>query len=346
MTAYVWAGILVCLLHSAVFSGLTIGFFGLTRLRLEVMAEAGDRKAARVLSLRRDANFLLATLVWGNVGVNVLLTLLTDSVLTGAGAFLFSTVVITCFGEIMPQAFFSRHALRAGVFLVPVIRFYGFLLFPVAKLTAVLLGWWLGEEGLHFFKEKEFQILLRRHSEYSASEVGRVESTGAANFLNLDDVLIRDEGEPVDEDSVIVLPEKDGALLFPRYRETAGDSFLQKIHESKKKWVILVDPGGAPRLVMDSDEFLRDALYGKEDTRPLHYCHRPIVVRDPGARLGDVLQQFKVNPEHAEDDVIDDDLILYWADQKRIITGADILGRLLRGIVRGGETFTGEEKPV
>jgi hypothetical protein len=33
-----------------------------------------------------------------------------------------------------------------------------------------------------------------------------------------------------------------------------------------------------------------------------------------------------------EDDVIDDDLILVWGGQRRIITGADLLGRLLRGI--------------
>jgi hypothetical protein len=32
------------------------------------------------------------------------------------------------------------------------------------------------------------------------------------------------------------------------------------------------------------------------------------------------------------DDVIDNDLILVWADEKRVITGADLLGRLLRGI--------------
>ena len=40
----------------------------------------------------------------------------------------------------------------------------------------------------------------------------------------------------------------------------------------------------------------------------------------------------KIQPEHAEYDVIDNDLILIWGTQKRIITGADLLGRLLRGI--------------
>ena len=41
----------------------------------------------------------------------------------------------------------------------------------------------------------------------------------------------------------------------------------------------------------------------------------------------------RVRPETAEDDVIDHDVILVWSDEKRVITGADILGRLLRGIV-------------
>ncbi len=33
-------------------------------------------------------------------------------------------------------------------------------------------------------------------------------------------------------------------------------------------------------------------------------------------------------------DVIDEDIILLWADAKNVITGSDILGRLLRGIVQ------------
>ena len=51
------------------------------------------------------------------------------------------------------------------------------------------------------------------------------------------------------------------------------------------------------------------------------------------ARLGDVIGLMKMKPEHPQDDVIDQDLILVWGQQRRIITGADLLGRLLRGIV-------------
>jgi hypothetical protein len=38
------------------------------------------------------------------------------------------------------------------------------------------------------------------------------------------------------------------------------------------------------------------------------------------------------------DDVIDQDIILFWGSQKRIITGSDILGRLMRGIVQDQAT--------
>ena len=49
-------------------------------------------------------------------------------------------------------------------------------------------------------------------------------------------------------------------------------------------------------------------------------------------RLGDVIGQMKVVQERPEDDVIENDLILVWGTRKRIITGSDLLGRLLRGI--------------
>ena len=66
------------------------------------------------------------------------------------------------------------------------------------------------------------------------------------------------------------------------------------------------------------------------------FCHRPIVVKDPEATIDSVLSDFTVEAENKNDHIIDRDVILYWpADGKRrILTGADILGRLLRGIVK------------
>ena len=115
----VWIGIVLCLSQSALFSGSNLAFYRLSRLRLELDAKR-DPRAGAILRLRNDSNFLLATILWGNVAINVLLALLANSVLIGVLAFVFSTFVITWFGEIMPQAYFSRHPLRTAAALAPI----------------------------------------------------------------------------------------------------------------------------------------------------------------------------------------------------------------------------------
>ena len=325
-------GIFFCLTQSAVFSGLTLGLFGLSRLKLEIEVESGNQAAAAVLDLRRDANLLLTTLLWGNVSINVLLTLLTDSVLTGLWAFFFSSVCITLFGEILPQAYFSRNALRMGILLVPVIKFYKFILYPVSKPSALLLDNWLGKEGVLYFKEEDIRIMLQKHMESRESDIGRMEGTGALNFLSIDDLPVGDEGELVDPVSIIPLETEYDLPVFPPFQRTPEDPFLHQVQQSGKKWVIITSVDGKPRLVLNADLFLRDALFGVEPFRPYSYCHRTIVVSDSATPLGEVIQKLRVHPEHSEDDVIDNDLILCWDKKRRIITGADILGRLLRGI--------------
>jgi hypothetical protein len=308
-----WLGILFCLTQSATFSGLNLALFGISRLRLEVEASARNPAALRILRMRQDANFLLTTILWGNVGINVLLTLLSDSVLTGVSAFFFSTVLITFFGEIFPQAYFSRHAMKMGHLLAPVLRFYQYLLYPVAKPSALLLDRWLGPEGLHLFQERDLRTVIRKHIEAEESD-------------------ITEEGQPVDPKSIISLPAVNGRPVFPQFRQTPGDHCLQQIHASGKKWVIITNLRGDPELVMNANAFLRTVLMSKAPVDPFRFCHRPILVTDMRTLLGLVLSRLQVSPQEPADDVIDDDLILIWGEQKRVITGSDILGRLLRGI--------------
>ncbi|MCU0783947.1 MAG: DUF21 domain-containing protein [Verrucomicrobia bacterium] len=327
-----WTGIALCISQSAMFSGLNLAIFSVNRLRLEVKAAEGSREAARVLALRRNFNFTLATVLWGNVCVNVLLTLLSDSVLTGVGAFFFSTVVITFAGEIFPQAYFSRHALRMASLLAPLLRVYQIVLYPVAKPTALILDRWLGPEAIPLFREREFRALIARHVEADEGDVSRVEGLGAVNFLDLDDIAVTEEGEPVDPRSIVSLPVKDGRPVLPAFGRSADDPFLQQVNASGRKWVIITDAAGQPQRVLDAHRFLRGALFGDASFNPQAFWHRPIVVTDTQVRLGDVIGLLKVRSPHPEDDVITHDLILVWGAKKRMITGGDILGRLLRGI--------------
>lgn len=332
----IWFLIVLCLIQSGIFSGLTIGMFGLSRLRLEIEAEAKNENARKVLELRHNSHLLLSTLLWGNIGINVLLTLLTDSVMTGASAFVLSTVLLTLFGELAPQAYFTRNSLRLGAMLSPLIKLYIVLLYPVAKPSSMILDLWLGKEKMEFFKERSLKIMLNKHIVSECSDIDRLEGLGALNFLSIDDLYVKQVGSVITPSSIISLPIFDGLVIFPSPEKPEYNKLLEKLAFNLRKWAIVVNDANEPVMAIDSGSFLRDGIYKKKTFNPYHYCHRPIIVKDPNEKIGDVLHKLKVYPVDSEDDVIDNDLIIYWNhedSEKRIITGSDILGRLLRGIV-------------
>ncbi|RQD71827.1 MAG: DUF21 domain-containing protein [Tindallia sp. MSAO_Bac2] len=343
VTLIIWLGIILCLSQSAMLSGLNLAFFSVSKLKLELEAEKGNRNAQKVMELRKDANFLLVTILWANVAVNVLLALLSGSVLTGVAAFLFSTVVITIIGEIIPQAYFSRHAILVASRLAPILRGYQLLLYPVAKPTALLLDYWLGEEAIAYYRERDLRELIKLHMKSSETEIDRSEGKGALNFLALDDLPMKAEGEPIDPLSILKLPFKNGKPVFPDEDDAAEmEQWVQAVLASGKKWVILTDETEQPQLVMNADKYLREVTLRPEMANPLRHCHRPILVQDDDTPLGQVMPRFRVKAEHSEDDVIDEDIILLWGEHKKIITGSDLLGRLMRGIVQTTRGNTGK----
>lgn len=332
METIIWVGIFVCLLHSAMFSGLNLAFFSLSRLRLEAEAGAGNRSATKILTLRRNSNFLLTTILWGNVAINVLLTLLSNSVMAGVVAFAFSTVLITFAGEILPQAYFSRHAMRMASILSPVMRFYQRVLYPVARPSAWMLDRLIGQEQILFMRERQLKGVIEKHIESDGAEIDFVEGRGALNFLDIDDVPIADEGETVDPLSIVRLPVKVDLPLIPEVESTT-DPFITAINASGKKWVILTDETGAPRLILDADAYLRAVMSDISAVDPYAHCHRPIIIDDADSPLGHIIGELKRGMAADGDAAIDKDIVLLWTDElKKIITGADLLGRLLRGI--------------
>ena len=337
----VWIGIAFCITQSALFSGLNLAFFSLSRMRLQVESKNGVKAANKILALREDSNMLLTTVLWGNVGINVLLTLLSNSVMSGLTAFMFSTLLITFLGEICPQAYFSRHAMKMASTLVPVIKFYQFILYPVAKPSAKILDAWLGKESVDYYRESDLKEIITAHMDSGTAEVNKVEGRGAINFLAIDDIFVKDEGQPIDEESIITLPSKIDFPIIPEIERTINDPFLSKVNSSKKSWVVLTNESNRPLMVVDADGLLRDALFVKTDKfDPYNYCHRPVIVKDSKVPLGQLINQLKFNPRHEEDEsgVFFNDVILLWSNEKRIITGTDLLGRLLHGVAKENDS--------
>ena len=89
---------------SGLFSGLTLGLLGLDVKQLEIVSSGNsDEKpyADVIIPIRKHGNFLLCTLLLGNVMVNAALSILLANLTTGVVGFIVSTVLIVLFGEII-----------------------------------------------------------------------------------------------------------------------------------------------------------------------------------------------------------------------------------------------------
>ncbi|KAJ0404751.1 hypothetical protein P43SY_005575 [Pythium insidiosum] len=170
-----FAAIFLLVSMSAVFSGLTLGLMALDKTGLEVVIGAGEapgateeeeekaKLARRILPVRANGNQLLTTLVLGNVAVNSLLSILMADLTSGLVGFLTSTVLIVLFGEIIPQAVFSRHALAVGAQLVSLVKVLLAVFYVAAKPISVALDAALGADVGTIFSKRELQKLLEIH---------------------------------------------------------------------------------------------------------------------------------------------------------------------------------------
>jgi hypothetical protein len=327
----------LCLSQSAMFSGLNLGMLGPSQLRLQIAAKGGDRGAQQILELRTDFHLLLTTILWGNVAVNTLLALLADSILTGVTAFVVSTVGITLLGEIVPQSYVSRHAYVVAGVLAPVIRFYRAILLPVAWPTARLVDKLVGKKGLGLYREDDLREMLKVHIRDDSSDVSHVEGHGALNFLALDDRHIADEAEPLHPDSILSLSFTDGHAQFPVFGSSESDPFLRAIHHSRHKWIVITDERYRPRLALNANAFLRAVLMEPDPVDPANFCHEPLVVTNPKTKLETILSAIELRSQRPGDQLLHLGVVLLWtAHDKRVLTGADLLENLLRGIANDG----------
>ena len=95
--------------------------------------------------------------------VNAALTILMEQNTGGLLGFFVSTAAIVLFGEIGPQAFCSRYALKIGAAAIPIVILIKWLLFVVAKPIAMLLDFLLGAELGTVYDKGQLAKLLEIH---------------------------------------------------------------------------------------------------------------------------------------------------------------------------------------
>lgn len=191
--------LLLCL--SGLFSGLNLGLMALDKTELKIIERCGkpaEKKYAKVISpLRKRGNFLLCTLLLGNVLVNNSLTILLDNITNGLVAVIGATAFIVVFGEIVPQAICSRHGLAVGAKTRFITYLFMILTFPLSFPISLLLDKILGEEIGQVYNREKLQELVRVTKDFSALDDDEVAIISGA--LNLTKKTVVDIMTPIED---------------------------------------------------------------------------------------------------------------------------------------------------
>ena len=139
--------VLLLVLLSAFFSSAETAMTTVSRIRVQSLAEQGDKRAALLERIIADSGKMLSTILIGNnivnMAVSALVTTLTIDVLgsrfVGAATGLL-TLVILLFGEITPKSMAAVHAERFALSYARVIYLLLILLTPVVFLVGKLSG--------------------------------------------------------------------------------------------------------------------------------------------------------------------------------------------------------------
>jgi metal transporter CNNM len=134
-------------------------------------AKLGNNDARRMLPLRQNSHLTLAAILLTNVAAASATALVLGSQFNGLVAGAISTLLLVIFGEILPQALFTRHALSYCAKLSPLLHLMIFITYPVSKPLQFLLDRLLGPETTELQSRHELGIMITEHLGEDASEL-------------------------------------------------------------------------------------------------------------------------------------------------------------------------------
>eukprot|EP00064_Thunnus_orientalis_P001033 superscaffoldBa00000063_g1034 len=167
--ADVWlqAGVSVLLLGlSALCSGLNISMLALDPVELRVLQNSGTEKeqkyARKIESVRKHGNYILCTVVLGNVLTNTCFVVWMCQIL-GMTALSTASCTLGIFfiGEILPHSVASRHSLAIASKTLCATRLLMLVFFPIAYPVSKILDIMLHQEISNFYTREKLVAMLR-----------------------------------------------------------------------------------------------------------------------------------------------------------------------------------------
>lgn len=185
---------------SAMCSGLNVALMSLNLKDLQRKAKVGNAAARKVLPLRRNTHLTLAAILLTNVAAVSATSLVLEDALSGLLAGLITTILMVIFGEILPQAVFSRQALLYCARLSLAMRLMIILMYPIAKPLQLLLDKLFGKKQSDQLQSRqELGIMIAEHLGSDASELDEDEVGIIRGALQLSEKRVGDIMLPIKE---------------------------------------------------------------------------------------------------------------------------------------------------
>lgn len=226
---------LLLLCFSALFSGLNLGLMSLDLTELKLLLKIGSLKeqyyAKCIYPLRKRGNFLLCTILLGNVLVNATSTLILGSYLDGIFAAIGSTLFIVIFGEIIPQAVCSRHGLAIGSYTRYITYTFMALTSPLSWPLSKVLNLVLGKEISAVYTRDKVRELMKQTSGLEEKEKRII--SGALDFKNK---IVKDVMLSISD---VFMLDIDSILDFSTFQEIANAGYSRiPVYEHTKENLI------------------------------------------------------------------------------------------------------------
>ena len=224
--------VIVLIILSGTFAGLTLALFSLNLTSLEHKSNLGDPRAKKVFHIRKRGNLLLCTLLLGNAASYTFMPIFLSQMTSGVVAGTIATVTIFIFGEILPQAVFPRYALHLGAKFYWFVRIMLVLFYPIAAPISWILNRFLGTEPPVLWSKQELQEIIKFHEDEGDGIIDEDEERIILGALTFSEIPVSDIMIP--RQNVFTLNEK--AKVDQKLLDTIkarGFSKIPVYHESK-----------------------------------------------------------------------------------------------------------------
>ncbi|XP_068614868.1 metal transporter CNNM1-like [Brachionichthys hirsutus] len=292
--ADVWlqAGVSVLLLGlSALCSGLNISMLALDPVELRVLQNSGTEKeqkyARKIESVRKHGNYILCTVVLGNVLTNTCFVVWMCQIL-GMTALSTASCAMGIFfiGEILPHSVASRHSLAIASKTLCATRLLMLVFFPIAYPVSKILDILLRQEISNFYTREKLVAMLRVTDPYH--DLVKEELNIIQGALELRTKTVEDVLTPLSDCYML---SSDATLDFCTMSDVMQSGFTRiPVYENERASIVDI-------------LFVKDlAFVDPDDCTPLktitQFYKRPMHCVFNDTKLDVMLEEFKRGKSH------------------------------------------------